>query len=90
MPQISIPVQDAAVVEKDSHGALVLTNVWRSYFSALTTAVNILLATGTTRPTSGLYVGYPFFDTTLGVAGLPITVRSLNPTVWQDAAGNVV
>lgn len=87
MPQITIPGQDAAVVEKDSHGNLVLTNVWRSYFSALTTAVNILLATGTTRPTTGLYVGYPFFDE---IIGLPITVQSLNPTVWQDAAGNPV
>ena len=44
---------------------------------------------GTTanRPTSRLWVGRPYFDTTLT---LPIWVASTSPAVWVDAAGNTV
>lgn len=35
----------------------------------------------TARP---LYVGQPYFDTSLGK---PIWVKSMNPTVWVDATG---
>lgn len=38
------------------------------------------------RPTSNLYVGRRFFDTTLGK---PIYVKSLSPTVWVDGVGTV-
>ena len=41
---------------------------------------------GTTanRPTSSLYIGRQYFDTTLGY---PIWVQSLSPTVWCDSTG---
>lgn len=44
---------------------------------------------GTTarRPTVNLYIGRPYFDTTLGQ---PIWVQSLSPTVWCDATGAAV
>ena len=44
---------------------------------------------GTTanRPTSRLWVGRPYLDTTLN---LPIWVKTTNPVVWIDAAGNTV
>lgn len=44
---------------------------------------------GTTanRPTSRLWIGRQFYDTTLN---LPIWVKTINPVVWQDAAGNTV
>lgn len=44
---------------------------------------------GTTaqRPVANLYVGKPYFDTTLGQ---PIWVRSSPPTVWINAAGAAV
>jgi hypothetical protein len=38
-------------------------------------------------PQRPLYVGQSYFDSTLGK---PIWVKSLNPTVWVDAAGTVV
>ena len=44
---------------------------------------------GTTanRPTSRLWIGRTYFDTTLN---LPIWVQTISPVVWQDAAGNTV
>lgn len=44
---------------------------------------------GTTasRPTSRLWVGRTYFDTSLN---LPIWVKTIDPVVWQDAAGNTV
>lgn len=39
------------------------------------------------RPTVELWVGRPYFDTTLGK---PIWVKSTVPTVWVDATGAVV
>ena len=44
---------------------------------------------GTTanRPTSRLWIGRTYFDTTLN---LPIFVKTISPIVWIDAAGNTV
>jgi hypothetical protein len=46
-------------------------------------------ASGTTanRPTTNLFIGRPYFDTTLGK---PIAIKSLGPTVWVDGVGTVV
>ena len=45
-----------------------------------------LQTSGTTadRPTSGLWVGRMYFDTTLGK---PVWVKSLSPVTWVDATG---
>lgn len=44
---------------------------------------------GTTanRPTSRLWVGRVYYDVSLS---LPIWVKTTNPVVWCDAAGNTV
>lgn len=39
------------------------------------------------RPTSILWLGRRYFDTTLGI---PIWVQSVGPTVWVDATGSPV
>lgn len=39
------------------------------------------------RPTSLLWIGRTYFDTTLGK---PIWVKSVRPTVWVDGAGTSV
>ena len=59
---------------------------WFSQAFAILFAVQ---QSGTTanRPTSRLWIGRTYFDTTLN---LPIWVKTINPVVWQDAAGNTV
>lgn len=44
---------------------------------------------GTTanRPTSNLWVGRPYFDTTLGY---PVWVKTVSPVVWVNGAGTSV
>jgi hypothetical protein len=51
-------------------------------------AVNSLYQYGTTaqRPTTGVYVGQMYFDTT---KGFPIFIKSINPIVWVNGAGTV-
>lgn len=66
-----------------------LTDSWRSWFSRVQAIVSASQQSGTTanRPTKVLWLGRRYFDTTLGK---PVYVRSVNPTVWVDAAGVVV
>lgn len=52
-------------------------------------AVTQVLFTGVSgssanRPTVNLYIGMPFFDTTLGQ---PIWMKQVSPAVWVNAAG---
>lgn len=68
------------------------TSPWRSWLEQLYFFVKPLGGNGTTaqRPTFafGLYVGFQYFDTTLGK---PIFVKTVaNPPVWVDATGAVV
>jgi hypothetical protein len=46
-------------------------------------------SSGTTgnRPTVGLYVGYPYFDTTLGK---PVWCKTTSPVAWVDSTGTAV
>lgn len=62
---------------------------WLGWFSALNNVVQTFGSNGATtaRPTSNLFVGQQFFDTTLGY---PVFIKSLNPTVWVNGAGGVV
>jgi hypothetical protein len=59
---------------------------WQLFFSNVFGSVTALQQSGTTaqRPTKGLYVGRPYFDTTLGYS------INYNGTVWVDAAGTPV
>lgn len=70
-----------------------LSNGWATFVSSLyrqaVRSVNGLEESGTTanRPTTDLWVGRQYFDTTLGY---PVFVKSLGPTVWVNGAGTTV
>jgi hypothetical protein len=59
---------------------------WLQWFSLVHTTIISLRQSGTTtkRPTSGLWIGRTYFDTTLSK---PIWVKTSNPVVWVDATG---
>jgi hypothetical protein len=84
------PPPATAVDTQGPRGLLVaVSEGWRNFFVAAYNIMIALTGSGTTaqRPTAFIYIGRPFFDTTLG---LPIWVQSTNPTVWVDATGAVV
>ncbi len=63
-----------------------ISDKWQEFFSATYTGILDLQSSGTTdnRPTKRLYVGRPFFDTSLGI---PIWYNGVN---WIDSSGGVV
>lgn len=65
------------------------TPAWAGWFSQAQQILTDLSNSGTTaqRPTTILYVSKFYFDTTLG---LPVWVKSVNPTVWVNGAGAAV
>lgn len=65
------------------------TPAWAGWFSQAQQILQDLSSAGTTalRPTNALYTGKFYFDTTLG---LPVWVKSVNPTVWVNASGAAV
>jgi hypothetical protein len=65
------------------------TPAWAGWFSQAQQILQDAANSGTTaqRPTTILYIGKPFFDTTLGV---PICLKSVNPPVWVNGVGAVV
>lgn len=65
------------------------TQAWLQWFTRVHTVVSAAYMSGTTasRPTKALWVGRPFFDTTLGK---PVWVKTAKPAVWVDATGAVV
>ena len=71
----------------DSKG--IITVPWGQWFSLVQTTISAARQSGTTanRPTSVLWVGRQYYDTTLGK---PVFVDSVNPTVWHDASGAIV
>lgn len=62
---------------------------WLQWFDRVHSVASAQQQAGPTaaRPTSRLWIGRQFFDTTLG---LPVYVKSVNPAVWVDGAGTVV
>lgn len=65
------------------------TLAWEAIFTRWHSIIQTGQDAGTTafRPTSGLWVGRQYFDTTLNK---PVYVAAVKPTVWRDAAGVVV
>jgi hypothetical protein len=76
---------DAAIVRDGRF----LSTPWESWFQSMYDVTRPLGNNGTTanRPTTNLYVGQDYFDTTLG---FKITIKSLGPTVWVRYDGTVV
>jgi hypothetical protein len=62
---------------------------WTSFFEAVFNLLTAMTQSGTTaqRPTTFLWIGRSYFDTTLGYR---IEVKSVNPTVWVNGAGTSV
>ena len=62
---------------------------WANWFSLTDRYASSVAQSGITadRPTSNLWIGRFFYDTTINK---PVYVSAVNPTVWRDAAGVVV
>jgi len=62
---------------------------WKEFFSAAFNNINAMQSSGTTaqRPVSSLWIGRPYFDTTLGYS---INLKSINPNVWVNGIGTIV
>lgn len=63
------------------------TQSWTAFFTKVRNVCVGRSQSGTTaqRPTKGLEIGLPFFDTTLGK---PIWIKTVTPAVaWVDATG---
>ena len=65
------------------------TLAWESVFTRWQMIIAAEQQSGTTanRPTTDLWIGRRYFDTTLNK---PVYVAAVKTTVWRDAAGNVV
>jgi hypothetical protein len=65
------------------------TPPWAGWFSQAQAILFDIANSGTSaqRPTTLLYIGKPYFDTTLGV---PIVLKSVSPSVWVNGIGTVV
>lgn len=66
-----------------------VSRTWSVWMTQLWVVASALDDSGATasRPTTGLYVGRRFFDTTLGI---PVWLKSVRPTVWVNSAGATV
>ena len=66
-----------------------LSPEWQSFFTDVFNSITGMQKSGNTasRPTKGLWVGLPYFDTTLGY---PVWLRSVNPNVWVNSTGAIV
>ena len=72
-----------------------VTDGWRNFFAAVLSVCSAVSERGTTaqRPTSNVWVGRMYFDTSLGAnGGKPIWAVSIAAGVvtWVDASGAVV
>ena len=88
MPINPVPTSPHIV---DKNGVLV--PIYQAFIASIFNWLSPVGQSGTTaqRPVNArgvfMYVGRSYFDTTLGI---PIWVKSLNPTVWINASGGVV
>lgn len=67
----------------------IVTPSWAQVFTRWQAAIGSLYQSGATadRPTSVLWIGRKFYDTTLNK---PVYVSAVKPAVWRDAAGTIV
>lgn len=64
----------------------IISGAWQQWISNLERLFNDLQGSGTTaqRPNPAPFVGYMYFDTTIG---RPIWAETTSPTTWVDADG---
>lgn len=74
------------IMQKDSAN---FTPAWMGWLSQAQTILQDASASGATtdRPQTQLYVGKPYFDTTLGI---PIWMKIPGTFTWVNAAGAIV
>lgn len=81
-------IQQVAVVCDNPSGSYEIDLIEVNQHTAATTLKSTLTTGGTAyRPTTGLYAGKPFFDTTLNK---PIWLKQVAPAIWVDATGTQV
>lgn len=86
------PISPVDVMADDGTGIQKLQRVngeWLSFFNAV---YQVCLASSTSgatanRPTKILWIGRPYFDTTINK---PIWLKTASPVVWVDATGTPV
>ena len=61
-----------------------LSRSWTEWFTKLWGIQQDASGTTANRPTSNLFIGRMYFDTTLGK---PIYLKSVLPSVWVDGVG---
>ena len=73
------------VVDDSKH----ISGPWAAWATRIQSICSAAQQSGTTaqRPTSGLWIGRRYFDTTLT---MPIYVASVRPAVWVESTGLVV
>lgn len=84
---INTPPIRGGVDEEGPDGKIVkVSRVWSTWFTQVFQACFAIYQSGTTseRPTDNLWVGRPYFDTTLGY---PIWYRG---SVWVNSSGTPV
>ena len=66
-----------------------ITPTWDQWTNRIQSIASAAQQSGTTaqRPTSGLWIGRQFWDSTLSK---PVYVSAVRPTVWRDATGAIV
>ena len=76
---------NSPVVDAD----LTSSPAWQAWFSRIHSIAVTGQQSGTTanRPTSQVWIGRQYYDTTLNK---PVYVSAVKPVVWRDAAGTVV
>lgn len=80
---INPPPNQQAIQEQNRPG---IANAWMIFFSNVFSAIQAMQSSGTTaqRPTRGLWIGRPYFDTTLGI---PVWYNGAN---WVNSSGSTV
>lgn len=66
-----------------------ITTSWTAWIKKLSLYAGSINDSGTTanRPTKDLWIGRPYFDTTLGYI---IHIKTVSPVVWVNGAGATV
>lgn len=77
---------DPQLTDKDGK----VTPIYQAWFASIQRWLSPVGQAGTTaqRPTKNLYVGQPYYDTTLGY---PVWVHQVSPSIiWHNGAGAAV
>jgi hypothetical protein len=79
-------VQEGGSIKKKISYVLKISQAWLNLFNQVFRICSAVTQSGTTaqRPTSELWVGRPYFDTTLGYQ------INYDGTNWVDGSGNTV